>query len=100
MGYGITTTGGSWDFSNHEGDRCAMRERLRYQIASMPHREELVAELWSDHLMLGEISQDCGEVRLELYDQPDGTSWRLPLKAVAGLIGSARRDLLNLPITA
>ena len=75
-----------------------MRPAAYYQIASIPDREELVAELWTDDTMWGEISQECGEVVLELYEDEDGRPWRFPLKIVEHLLRRARRDLLNLPL--
>jgi len=41
-------------------------------IASVPDREKLVAELWYEQELRGEISQDTGELVLEIY--PSSTS--------------------------
>ncbi|MCX6021648.1 MAG: hypothetical protein NTZ05_07935 [Chloroflexi bacterium] len=77
-----------------------MNGEAYYQIASIPDREELVAELWTDDMMWGEISQECGEVVLELYEDEEGPPWRFPLKTVERLLRRARRDLLNLPLAS
>jgi hypothetical protein len=68
---------------------------LHYIIADVPDREELVAELWLDHEMWGEISKEKGEVVLELYPRQDGEPWRLPSERAERLINLARRDLVE-----
>ena len=72
-----------------------MREGLYYQIAGLPDRENLVAELWLDDCEWGEISNEDGNVVLELYPHPSGGPWRLDLVEVEHLINLARRDLVE-----
>jgi hypothetical protein len=40
---------------------------LTVTIASVPDREKLVAELWYNQELYGKISQDTGELILEIY---------------------------------
>lgn len=68
---------------------------LHYIITDLPDRDELVAELWSDHECWGEISKEKGEVVLELYPQRSGEPWRFPPEEVERLINIARRDLVE-----
>lgn len=68
---------------------------FHYIIADVPDREELVAELWHDHDMWGEISKENGEAMLELYGREDGEPWRFPPEPVEQLINLARRDLIE-----
>ncbi len=72
-----------------------MREGLYYQIAGLPDRENLVAELWLDDCEWGEISNEDGNVVLELYPHPSGAPWRLDPVKVERLINLARRDLVE-----
>jgi hypothetical protein len=41
--------------------------RLGFTIASLPHREELVIELWLDDVMWGEVYEDQGRLKLNIY---------------------------------
>ncbi len=73
-----------------------MSGKLTYLITDVPDREELVAELWLDDEMWGEISQEDGNILLELYPRRDGEPWRFPPEAAERLIRRARVDLLQL----
>lgn len=64
-------------------------------IASPSDREELVAELWFDNEMWGEINQEDGKVTLELYPKPDGEPWRFPPEVAEEQIRLARHSLLG-----
>lgn len=72
-----------------------MKGQFSYQIADVPDREELVAELLFDDEQWGEISKENGEVLLELYPQRSGEPWRFPPEEVERLINLARRDLIE-----
>jgi N-acetyl-beta-hexosaminidase len=37
------------------------------EIASLPDREHVVAEIWFDNQMIAEVSQDTGELVVEFY---------------------------------
>lgn len=77
-----------------------MNEKLTYIIADVPDREELVAELWCDDEMWGEISQEGGNIVLELYPKPDGQPWRFSPDAAERVIRVARCDLLGIAPTS
>lgn len=41
--------------------------KFRIQIASVPDRENLVAEIWNENLMIAEINDERGELEIEIY---------------------------------
>lgn len=51
---------------------------LSYQIADAPDREGLVAELWADDVMWGEIEirDERAEPTIELYGNVTGEPWK------------------------
>lgn len=40
---------------------------FRIEIASVPDRENLVAEIWYDQTLVAEINQEMEELEIELY---------------------------------
>ena len=50
--------------------------RMEITIASLPDRENLVAELWYDNVLWCEISQEESDLILEIYPHPTGKPWR------------------------
>ena len=72
-----------------------MYDGMHYLIASLPDREEFIAELIYDNEQWGEISKENGEVVLELYPRRDGEPWRFPPEDVERFIRMARKDLLE-----
>jgi hypothetical protein len=64
-------------------------------IASVPDREKLVAELWYDQELWGEISQETGELLLEVYLNPSRNSHQLKCKELILAIQQAEDKLLN-----
>ena len=46
--------------------------KLTVQIASVPDRDNLVAELWYGDEQWGEISQETENLRLEIYPRASG----------------------------
>lgn len=42
-------------------------DKFRIQIASVPDRENLVAEVWHEDIMVAEINQERDQLEIELY---------------------------------
>lgn len=63
-------------------------------IASVPDREDLVAELWLGDEQLAEVSKDArGELSVELYSAPAGTPWKIHLDDLVAALGDAKARL-------
>jgi hypothetical protein len=61
-------------------------------IASVPDRDNLVAELWCENELWGELSQEQGELKLEIY--PTANGWNLRYEDVIDVIQEAKDKLL------
>jgi hypothetical protein len=64
-------------------------------IASVPDREELVAEIWDGDIMLAELSQDGGELVLRIYPKPTGEPWSFEMEELLQTLSRARSQLLG-----
>jgi len=72
-----------------------MRNELTVQIASVPDRDGLVAEIWHGDVMVAEINQGQGRsLRVELYPSPRDAHWDFDLDDLIGALAEARRRLL------
>lgn len=61
-------------------------------IASVPDRENVVAEIWHEQKMLAEVSNENGIVEVELYP---GDVTRMPLHAFLDVLTDAQKMLAN-----
>jgi hypothetical protein len=66
-------------------------------IASVSHREEVVAEIWCDDRLWAEVSQDEGYLLLSTYPHPSGEPWVLPLDMAVRLLQEAASELRGGP---
>jgi len=66
-------------------------------IASVPDRDKLVAELWYDQELWGEISQDTGELVLEIYPNPTHSFRQLKCEELITAVQQAKDKLLDRP---
>ncbi|MGH2351273.1 MAG: hypothetical protein ACRDI2_22265 [Chloroflexota bacterium] len=70
-----------------------MSEQLTVTIASVPHRERPVAELWCGDYMWAEVHEDRGELGLDLYPNPAGGPWRFDHAQVEAILAEAKERL-------
>jgi len=52
-----------------------MSEKITIEIASVPDREGLVAELWIATEQICEIRSEDGQFRVQLYPRQNGIPW-------------------------
>lgn len=71
--------------------------KLEVNIASVPDRENLVAEIWLGERQLAEISHETKTLKLEIYQQTDGLRgiWELDFEEFIGALQEARRKLIG-----
>lgn len=72
-----------------------MSSTLTLQLASPPDREHLVAEIWLGNNQVAEISQESSEPVLEIYPNPEGGAWLLPLASFVAAVQQATQHLLG-----
>lgn len=72
-----------------------MNREIKVELTSVPDRDDLVAELWFDQSMLGELRKQSGRIQLELYSRKDGQPWDLDALILVDAINKARARLYN-----
>ncbi|KHD08714.1 hypothetical protein PN36_26530 [Candidatus Thiomargarita nelsonii] len=70
-------------------------KQMTVTIASVPDRDNLVAELWCENELWGELSQEQGELKLEIYPTANGQAWNLRYEEVIDVIQEAKDKLLE-----
>lgn len=68
--------------------------KIEIQIASVPDRENVVAELWVDDQQIAEVSYEGGELAVEFYSASVPNQLRLPLDELLEALNRARRNLV------
>lgn len=70
--------------------------KLTVQIASVPDRDNLVAELWCGDEQWGEISQETENLLLEIYPRTSGENdnvWSFDLTEIMGKLRAAQQQI-------
>ncbi len=67
---------------------------LIVQLASVPDRDELVAEIWWNNQMVAEVRRGPdGDRYIDLYPSPSRTPWSFPVKEWLAAIEKANDGL-------
>ena len=69
----------------------------RVVIASVPDRDDVVAEVWFGEAMLAELGNDIKGVVVQIYPPPDEHFWELHYDDLTQLLQSAKAKLLGTP---
>jgi hypothetical protein len=72
-----------------------MTNNFSINLASVPDREELVAEIWVGHQLVMEISSDNDDLRIEIYQSKNGNPWNFSYKDFVTVLDSAKNKLLT-----
>jgi hypothetical protein len=68
--------------------------KFRVEIASVPDRDEVVAEIWSDDDMVAEVYRaSVGGFLLEIYGTESGDPWSFDLNSWVAALEQAKRSL-------
>lgn len=70
-------------------------ERFRITIASLPDREQLVAEIIYDGIQWAEISQEADELIIQFYSHPKKKFWEFPYDEAMKALEKAKNKLLS-----
>lgn len=71
-------------------------ERFRINVASLPDRENLVAEIVYDEVQWAEISQESEEMMIQFYPHPRQEFWEFPMNEALLLLQNAKKALLDM----
>lgn len=72
-----------------------MAIRISIDIASLPDREKLVAELFVGTEQFAELNTESGELLLEVYPRQDGEPWRLSYAELLEALSHAKQRLVG-----
>lgn len=70
-----------------------MSTDLQIQIASVPDREELVAEVWSGREQVAELRRTADGVRVQLYAPRDQRWWDFAYPDLVETLHRAHQEL-------
>lgn len=70
-------------------------EKFRITIASLPDREEVVAEILYEEIQWVEISQETDELIIQFYSHPDREYWEFSIDEALEVLKKAKSKLLN-----
>lgn len=66
------------------------------EIASVPDREDAVAEIWLGDEMIAELARESSsKVVLEIYPNPNGCPWKLDFAEFLAAMEDAKKELLK-----
>ena len=72
-----------------------MNNTLSIEIASVPDRMGLVAELWRGNDQVAELSEDEGTLTLQVYKPPAGEFWQFDYENLIQCLADMRSQLLE-----
>lgn len=72
-----------------------MKPAITVTIASLPDREELVAEIMYGNVQWCELSQEKGRLMLEFYPHPAGQPWKFGFDDTINALQDAKRKLMG-----
>lgn len=67
--------------------------KFTVELASVPDRDDLVAEIWVGTELLGEIRFDDGALRVQIYPRPDAEPWDISLDELTSALHLARQKM-------
>jgi hypothetical protein len=65
-------------------------------IASLPDRENLVAEILYERMQWAEISQEADQVMIQFYAHPTQKYWAFPLDEALKVLEQAKQKFLGI----
>ncbi|MBI2742635.1 MAG: hypothetical protein HYX48_01810 [Chlamydiales bacterium] len=65
-------------------------------IASLPHREHLVAEIYYNNMYWVQISQETEVLEIQFYSHPTAKCWEFSLDEALEILKQAKRKLIGL----
>ncbi len=71
-------------------------EKFRITVASLPDREQLVAEIFYEGVQWAEISQEANELIVQFYSHPRQAYWEFPLEKALEVLEQAKKKLVDL----
>ncbi|CCB88038.1 putative uncharacterized protein [Simkania negevensis Z] len=70
--------------------------KFRITIASLPDRENLVAEVFYEGVQWIEISHEVKEMVIQFYSHPSNRYWEFPLDEALNVLEKAKEKMIAL----
>ena len=70
-----------------------MRPELTVEIASVPDREDVVAEVWAGTQQFAEIRRDGDSFVVQVFAPPDNSVWEFSFEQLLNSLKHARERL-------
>jgi hypothetical protein len=70
-----------------------MKPGLTIEIASVPDRDQLVAEIWAGQDQFAELRHEGGSLVLQVFAPPNGGAWDLAFEQVMSALATAKERL-------
>lgn len=70
-----------------------INKSLEVVLASVPDREDLVAELWFGNSQLGEVRIDGDRLVVDIFANPNASVWTLEYSDLIDLLTAAKHRL-------
>ena len=67
-------------------------------MASLPHRENLVAEIFYENVQWVEISNDTEDIIIQFYSHPRKGYWEFPLDEALNILERAKKRFLDMQV--
>ena len=71
------------------------KNNFRITIASLPDRENLVAEIFYDDTQWVEISQETPQMFIQFYSHPTKDYWEFPVEEALEILEKAKKRLME-----
>lgn len=68
-------------------------EKFRITVASLPDREQLVAEILYEGIQWAEVSQETNELIIQFYSHPRKKYWEFSLEEALQALDLAKKNL-------
>ena len=71
------------------------KSKYEINIASVPDREQVVAEIWIGDVLFAELRREGTDVLVEMYPRPSGEPWVVESEWLSGIMLEAKSKLLG-----
>ena len=71
-------------------------EKFKIEIASLPNRDELVAEIFYENLQFAEIFYENNKLMIEFYGYEKKDIWLFSFHQIMGILEEAKQKLLHI----
>ncbi|MDE3045329.1 MAG: hypothetical protein KGJ02_01600 [Verrucomicrobiota bacterium] len=79
-----------------ENSKFPLSKSFYIVVASLPHRENLVAEIFYNGVQWVELSQEDKEIMIQFYSHPRQEYWEFPLDEAFAALEEAKKRFIGM----